>query len=78
MRATGCYQFRVTRNSNPFVDEEEIDDPLPALEGVLSSRRFGDEVRLEAGDDTPEELVRFLTVQFELHNEAIYYCICLD
>lgn len=74
MRATGCYQFRVTRNSDLFVDEEEIDDLLRALEGELSSRRFGDAVRLEVGDDTPEELVRFLAAQFGLQNDAIYYC----
>ena len=60
MRATGCYQFRVTRNSDLFVDEEEIDDLLRALEGELSSRRFGDAVRLEVSDDCPAELADFL------------------
>jgi polyphosphate kinase len=33
----GCYQFRVTRNSDLFVDEEEVDDLLRALEGELAS-----------------------------------------
>ena len=47
MKVTGCYQFRVTRNSDLFVDEEEVDDLLRALEGELPARRFGDEVRLE-------------------------------
>ena len=42
MTATGCHQFRVTRNSDLFVDEEAVDDLLLALEGELSSRRFGD------------------------------------
>ncbi len=30
MKVTGCYQFRVTRNSDLFVDEEEVDDLLRA------------------------------------------------
>ena len=40
VEVTGCYQFRVTRNSDLFVDEEEVDDLLSAVEGELSSRRF--------------------------------------
>jgi len=42
MHVTGCYQFRVTRNSNLFVDEEDVDDLRRALEGQLPERRFGD------------------------------------
>ena len=53
MKATGCYQFRVTRNSDLFVDEEEIDDLLRAMEGELSSRRFGDAVRMELAEECP-------------------------
>ena len=49
MEAVGCYQFRVTRNSDLFVDEEAVEDLLLAVEGELSSRRFGDAVRLGAG-----------------------------
>ncbi len=74
MKATGCYQFRVTRNSDLFVDEEEIDDLKLALEGELSSRRFGDEVRLEVADDCPEDVELFLTRQFELEEEDVYRC----
>ena len=43
----GCYQFRVTRNSDLFVDDEEIDDLRRALEGELAQRRYGAAVRLE-------------------------------
>ncbi|MEE4380687.1 MAG: polyphosphate kinase 1, partial [Pseudomonadales bacterium] len=74
MQATGCYQFRVTRNSDLFVDEEEIDDLKRALEGELSSRRFGDEVRLELADDCPEEVEAFLVRQFELEETDVYRC----
>ena len=63
MKATGCHQFRVTCNSDLFVDEEAVDDLLIALEGELSSRRFGDAVRLEVSLDCPEELSRFLILE---------------
>ena len=74
MKATGCYQFGVTRNSDLFVDEEEIDDLKRALEGELSARRFGDEVRLELADDCPEEVEEFLVRQFELEEGDVYRC----
>ncbi len=74
MRCTGCYQFRVTRNSDLFVDEEEIDDLKRALEGELSQRRFGDEVRLEVADHCPRELESFLAEHFGLGENDIYRC----
>lgn len=74
MQAVGCYQFRVTRNSDLFVDEEEVDDLLRALEGELSSRRYGDAVRLEVAADCPDDLAAFLAAQFRLNREDIYLC----
>ena len=74
MKATGCHQFRVTRNSDLFVDEEAVDDLLLALEGELSSRRFGDAVRLEVAIDCPAEVSEFLLDQFELGEQDLYYC----
>ena len=74
MKATGIYQFRVTRNSDLFVDEEEADDLLMALEGELPSRRFGDAVRLELADDCPQEVGRFLADQFGLREDDVYLC----
>ncbi|MEM7079605.1 MAG: polyphosphate kinase 1 [Pseudomonadota bacterium] len=74
MKATGVYQFRVTRNSDLFVDEEEIDDLLRALEGELSSRRFGDAVRLEIADDCPDDVAGFLASQFALDKDDVYRC----
>jgi len=62
----GCYQFRVTRNSDLFVDEEEIDDLRRALEGELAHRRYGAAVRLETSHECPEDMVHFLLEQFAL------------
>ena len=72
MKTTGCYQFRVTRNSDLFVDDEEIDDLLRALEGELPSRRFNDAVRLEVADNCPAEISDFLLQQFNLKAEEMY------
>ncbi|MCP5156572.1 MAG: polyphosphate kinase 1 [Ectothiorhodospiraceae bacterium] len=72
MEVDGCYQFRVTRNSDLLVEDEEVDDLLHALEGELPGRRFGDEVRLEVADNCPEHLVSFLMDQFELGDEETY------
>jgi polyphosphate kinase len=47
MKVEGCWQFRVTRNSDLFVDDEEVEDLLRAVEGELAERRYGDAVRLE-------------------------------
>ena len=68
----GCYQFRVTRNSDLFVDEEEIDDLRRALEGELAHRRYGAAVRLETSSDCPEDMVRFLLQQFALTDVDMY------
>ncbi len=72
MKVRACNQFRVTRNSDMYLDEEEIDDLLRAVEGELTSRNFGDEVRLEVTDNCPDELVAFLLSQFGLSRERLY------
>ena len=74
MKVTGCYQFRVTRNSDLFVDEEEVDDLLRAMEGELSTRNYGDAVRLEIADDCPPELEAFLSSRFGLEPRDVYRC----
>ena len=60
----GCWQFRVTRDSDLFVEEEEVDDLRSAVEGELAQRRYGDAVRLEVAHDTPEEITDVLLAQF--------------
>lgn len=72
MNATGCYQFRVTRNSDLYVDEEEVDDLLRAMEGELPSRRYGDAVRLEVAANCPEPMADYLLEEFELGREDLY------
>jgi len=72
MHVAGCWQFRVTRNSDLFVDDEEVDDLLRAVEGELAQRRYGDAVRLETSADCPDDIVTFLLKRFELTRDDLY------
>src|ERR1700678_3091297 len=72
MRVRGCYQFRVTRNSDLFVEQEEVDDLLRAVQGELASRRYGDAVRLETPHDCPDEILKYLLEQFALTADDVY------
>ena len=67
-----CYQWRVTRNSDLFVDEEEITNLRHALQGELSQRNFGAAVRLEVDDSMPEQLEQFLQKEFSLTPQDTY------
>ncbi|MEJ2060573.1 MAG: polyphosphate kinase 1, partial [Gammaproteobacteria bacterium] len=72
MRASGCYQFRLTRNSDLFVDEEETEDLLRALEGELPQRNYGNGVRLEVADNCTSEAADYLLRRFNLGEEDLY------
>ena len=72
MKVSGCYQWRVTRNSDLYVDDEEITNLRLALQGELTQRHFGDAVRLEIADTTTPELERFLMTEFSLDASAVY------
>ena len=72
MKVKGSFQFRVTRNTDLFVDEEEVDNLLRAMEGELLSRRYGDMVRLEIDSDCPDGVVNFLRKNFNLEDSDIY------
>lgn len=72
MEMQGCYQWRVTRNSDLFVDEEEVTNLRLALQGELSQRHFGYAVRLEIDQHTPEHIEQFLQKEFSLKPEDTY------
>ena len=72
MNVLGCYQFRVTRNSDLFVDEEEVTNLRTTLQGELPHRHFGDAVRLEVSDNCSPAMAAFLTAQFGLNEHDVY------
>ena len=72
MEINGCYQFRVTRNSDLFVDDEDVDDLMSALEGELFESRYGAAVRLETAHDCADELAAYLLEHFRLTRADLY------
>ncbi len=72
MTVKGCYQFRVTRDSELTLDDEDARDLRIALQGELSHRQYGDGVRLEVADNCPEEMSAFLLGQFGLAQDDLY------
>jgi len=72
MTVKGCYQFRVTRNSDFFVDDDAIDDLLLAVQGELAMRNYGNEVRLEVDAKCSEDTVAFLLARFNLTEDRLF------
>lgn len=65
-------QFRVTRDSDLWVDEEEVKNLRQALQGELQTRQFGAAVRLEVAKNCPDDLAQFLLSQFSLNRDRLY------
>ncbi len=72
MNVEGCYQFRVTRNSNLYVDDEEVENLVRALEGQLEASRYGAAVRLEISHRCPQDLCDFLLDHFHLGQADLF------
>lgn len=68
----GSWRFRVTRNSELYVDEEDADNILKAVENELRNRRRGQAVRLEVDHNTPEDLTHELLEKLELTEDDLY------
>ena len=68
----GHWAFRVTRNSELYIDEEEVANLLAAVEMELQRRRRGDAVRLEVGRDCPDGVSADLLERLRLNDEDLY------
>ena len=65
-------QFRVTRNSDLSMDEEEAEDLRTALRRGLQHRQYGHALRLEVSESCSEHLYHFLLKQFKLPEVALF------
>lgn len=74
MQVKGSYQFRVTRNSELVVDEEEVENLALALRDELLGRGFAKPVRLEIAESCPKSLAKILMAHFELSEPEVYRC----
>lgn len=72
MEPLGVYQFKVTRNSELYVQEEEVANLRRALESELMQRNFGDVVRLEVAANCPPRIIKYLQRQFRLQDGDVY------
>ncbi len=72
MTISGCHQFRVTRNSDLWVDDEEVKNLRTTIQGELPQRHFGDAVRLEIADNCSPVMAEFLLQQFGLDRDDLY------
>jgi polyphosphate kinase len=68
----GYWHFRVTRNSELYIDEEEVGNLLKAVENELHNRRKGDAVRLEVEKDTPDSICDTLLSHLRLTRDDLY------
>ena len=73
MEVLSCDQFRVTRNSDLFVDEEEVKNLRTSLQGELPQRHFGNAVRMEVTESCSPQVTAFLLQQFELQQDDLYH-----
>lgn len=74
MEISGCYSFRLTRNSDLLLREEETEDLAVAVQRELFSRHYGHVVRLEIDKNCPDAITEFLLQKYQLHYEDTYYC----
>jgi len=74
LETRGVYQFRVTRNSDLYLADDDVADLRLALRDELNARDYGNAVRLEVGNDCPASVTQFLLNQFCLERQDLYVC----
>lgn len=67
-----AYSFRVTRDADVEIRDDEADDLLRSVQNGLRKRRFGDPVRLEVSPKMPAQMVQYLTDSLGLVAEDVY------
>ncbi len=72
MRTGKCHLFRVTRDADFEIKEDEASDLLRTMQQHVRRMRFGDAVRLEVSATMPKEMVSFLTQSIELTPDDVY------
>jgi polyphosphate kinase len=72
MEVVEAYPFRVTRNADLDIEEDEAEDLLMAIEAELRKRRFGAVVRLEIADTMPDRIVTLLQDELEVGDLDTY------
>lgn len=72
MHAGHCHRFRVTRDADIEIREEEAEDLLSMIQEELRRRKFGAPVRLEVSPEMPKEMIDYLTASLDLEANDVY------
>ncbi|MGO3147966.1 MAG: RNA degradosome polyphosphate kinase [Leucobacter sp.] len=72
MEVMDHHVFRVTRNEDVEIEEDETENLIQALEKELLRRRFGPPIRLEISDDMDEATLELLVREFDIDKEQVY------
>jgi polyphosphate kinase len=72
MRPGSCHRFRVTRDADIEIREEEAEDLLRVIQRELLQRRFGTPGRLEVSPDMPKEMIEYLSTSLNLEPQDVY------
>ena len=76
LKVKAAYPFRVTRNADVEIAEDEAEDLLQAIKGVVEQRYFGFAIRLEVDNRMPEELLEILKENLSLDSYQVYRHNC--
>ena len=71
-KVLGSAPFRITRNSELYVNEEDADNLLEEIEEQVTKQRQADAVRLEIAPGAPDQLVLLLQQQFDLDDSLVF------
>jgi polyphosphate kinase len=72
MQTGPCYRFRVTRDADIEIREEEAEDLLSLIQEEVRQRRFGKPVRLEVSHDMPAEMAGYLSESLDISETDVY------
>jgi polyphosphate kinase len=72
MEVIDHHVFRVTRNEDMEIEEDETENLIQALEKELLRRRFGPPIRLEISDDMDEATLELLVTEFDIDKQQVY------
>jgi polyphosphate kinase len=72
MNPGSCHRFRVTRDADIEIREEEAEDLLSLIQEELRRRRFGSPVRLEVSPDMPADMIEYLSSSLDLEADDVY------
>lgn len=67
-----AYPFRIMRNADLTIDEDEVEDLLEEIERQIKKRQFGEVIRLEVADDIDKRMLKILYRELNCRDDEVY------